>query len=139
DEQLLETAGNELAKTISATDTLAETYAEQFYREIIVPFCRRHKLSFWSGNGDWWFSPPRGRQLDLDAATLKWAVATGNAKLVEGPRCPFWEVTASTEEMPTFLRELWKIEELLNIILLGSPLGYWVPSFSAKALTPPSR
>ena len=132
DGQKLEAAGTALAKTIEAADKLAEAYADQFHEAVIVPFCIRHKLSFWSGNGDWWFEPPKGGRLDLEYMAQKWAIPTGNARLVEGPRCALWEITASRDEMPPFFQSMWELEDLLNIELLGSPLGYWVPSSSYK-------
>jgi hypothetical protein len=116
-----------MEKTLDRVNDLGDDYAQQFHREILTPFCERHNLRFWSGNGSWFFESPTGMRIEADGSTLYWARATGNAsrKNTVG-----WgnvlTLDCSEEDLPEFFRNLRAIENLLSEDFLGGCLGYWV-------------
>ena len=133
DSKLLCDAEDNYDETISCLDDRAQVYADQFHSSVIVPFCNRHNLRFWSGNGVWFFEAPgeKGRTfLDPEEEIIRWGRDTGNARLVE-PQCfqqetPSWVMTCGDDELPEFLYNYSEIDRLLNLDFMGESLGYWV-------------
>jgi len=106
----------------------AQEYADQFYRSVIVPFCTRHKLgfhpSFSFGEGKWNFHTIGGKVLNSEMVAERWAIPTGNARLMGA--VPQWEICCNTSQIPSFIRTFCEIDRLLDLPFMGETLGYWI-------------
>ena len=129
DEQLLADAESNYDECLSSLDDRAQVYADQFHSSVIVPFCNRHNLRFWSGNGVWFFEAPSGKKTfeDPEDEILRWGIASGNAEYKEDPRAisgKSWRMMA--DEPPEFLYILSEIHRLLMQPFMGGCLGFWI-------------
>jgi hypothetical protein len=117
----------------SSQQDRAQLYADQFWSSVIIPFCNRHNLRFWSGNGVFFFEAPGGKNFD-DAETelTNWGMATGNVVLSAHPtrfEATHWVLTCDDDEVPYFLRTFSEIYRLLSLDFMGGDLGCWVKDF----------
>jgi hypothetical protein len=133
DEQLLANALSSYEETLSSLDDRASAYADQFHSSVIVPFCNRHNLRFWSGNGVWFFEAPGGKTFDdPKGEILDWATLTDHAVYRDMPSSVSgkgWVVTCGEDEYPEFFYNYLEIEKLLNLEFMGGCLGYWINDF----------
>ncbi len=113
----------------AARDVLAG-YADAFHAEVMVPFCDKYNLRFWSGNGDWWWESPAGYILKAEGTTMKWAIASDNA-WTHGDGTG-WHLGIQREEMPEFFRLLNEIDDLLHGDYYGGCFGYWVNDYRSQ-------
>ncbi len=128
DEKLLADAEAYYEETISSLEDRAQAYANQFHSSVIVPFCDRHNLRFWSGNGVWFFEAPNGKRTfdDPESEKVRWGIATGNAVLSNHPtrfEGTHWVLTC---DPPEFLCVFSKIQDLLRSTFMGGCLGFWI-------------
>jgi hypothetical protein len=143
DSELLANAESNYVEIIDCLDDQAQAYADQFHSQVIVPFCDRHNLRFWSGNGVWYFEAPgtKGRTfLDPQEEILRWGQDTGNAVMKDDSHSVSgrsWVMTCGDEKLPEFLYNYSEIDRLLNLDFMGGSLGYWVADH--KPSTFPNR
>ncbi len=142
DSKLLADAESNYEATISDLDDRAQAYADQFHSSVIVPFCNRHNLRFWSGNGVWFFETPGGKKSfeDPEEEILRWGISTGNAELRDDPRCPSgrsWVMTCDSDDLPEFFYNYSEIHRMLNLNFMSGCLGYWINDH--KPATFPTR
>lgn len=124
--KLKEAAENE------ARDVLGK-YAEEFHADVLVPFCDKYKLRFWSGNGDWWWESPAGYMLKAEGTTLKWSIAAGHA-WTRGDGTG-WTLGIQREDMPEFFRLLNEIDDILHSEYYGGCFGFWVDGYRQQEPT----
>lgn len=132
DSKLLADAESYYDETLNYLDNRAQAYADQFHVSVIVPFCNRHNLRFWSGNGTWFFETPGGRNLDPEGVGVRWGIATGNARLTEPvgrDEIPHWVLVCGEEDLPNFIFSLREIDRLLALPFMSGCLGYWITDF----------
>ncbi len=131
DDQLLAYAESNYDETLSDLDDRAQAYADQFHSQVIVPFCNRHNLRFWSGNGVWFFEAPNGKKTfeDPEKELIAWGMATGNTTLSAHPTRfgeHQWVLTCGDDEVPEFFHNLSEIHRLLNLDFMGGCLGFLI-------------
>jgi hypothetical protein len=133
DSKLLEHAESNYVEIIDSLDDQAQVYADQFHSQVIVPFCNRHNLRFWSGNGIWFFEAPGGKNFDdPEQLILDWATLTGHAEYKDDCRSvcgKSWQLTCGEDEYPEFFYIFSEIQRLLEKEFMGGHLGYWVNDF----------
>jgi hypothetical protein len=133
DEQLLANAESNYEEFQSAAQDRAQLYADQFWSSVIIPFCNRHNLRFWSGNGVFSFEAPGGKNFDDPESEFRnWGMAKGIAELSSHPtqfETSRWVLTCDDDEVPDFLQTFAEIYRLLNLDFMGGHLGYWVNDY----------
>jgi hypothetical protein len=133
DDKLLADAESNYDATISDLEDRAQAYADQFHSSVIVPFCDRHNLRFFSGMGVFFFEAPGGKNFDDPEAELRnWGMAKGVAELSAHPtqfETSRWVLACDDDELPYFLRTFAEIYRLLNLDFMGGDLGYWVNDY----------
>jgi hypothetical protein len=133
DGQLIADAEAKYEEMLKNLEARAELYADQFWSSVIIPFCNRHNLRFWSGNGVWFFEAPGGKTFDdPEQLILDWATLTGHAEYKDDCRSvcgKSWQLTCGEDVYPEFFYTYSEIERMLNKEFMGGHLGYWVNDF----------
>ena len=133
DAQLLADAESNYEEFLSAQQDRAQLYADCFWSSVIIPFCNRHNLRFWSGMGAFFFEAPSGKHFDEPEREFRqWGEAKGITELSAHPtqfETSRWVLTCDDDELPEFLVTFAEIYRLLELEFMGGQLGYWVNDF----------